>query len=229
MAPVASIAQVTDNSGRGDSQSLQSQTVHPDVANQSRETGNSDDQAELKHSSSVRLVARITGLSLDHAYWLCILLNFAVIVGAVAWASRKHLPAMFRNRTESIQKAMAEARKTSEDANRRLAEIEARLSQLGKEIDEMRAAAEQEAANEEERSKVAAIEDARRITDSAQQEIAAAARAARHDLTTYASDLAVSLARKQIHVDATTDEGLIQNFTQQLSGPGAPKMGQGST
>ena len=48
---------------------------------------------------------------------------------------------------------MAEARKTSEEANRRLADIEARLPDLGTEIEEMRVAAEKEAAAEEARIK----------------------------------------------------------------------------
>jgi F-type H+-transporting ATPase subunit b len=221
-------AQAADSSGNRRIESSDTQTASSDLAKQSRSAGSEDEQAEFKHSASVRLVARMTGLSLDHAYWLCVLLNFAVVAGAIAWASKKYLPAMFRNRTASIQHAMAEARKTSEEANRRLADIEARLSHLGSEIEEMRINVEKEAADEEARTKAAAIEDARRIVQSAEQEIAAAARAARRDLTAYAADLAVSLARKQIHVDAGTDQGLIQSFAQQLSDSGSG-TGQGSS
>src|SRR2546428_2615366 len=111
---------------------------------------------------------------------------------------------------------MDEARKASEEANRRLGDIEGRLSQLGVEIAEMRAAAEKEAAAEEARIKAAAEEDARKIVESAEQEIAAAAKSARRELTAYAADLAVSLAKKQIHVDTNTDRGLLRNFGQQL-------------
>lgn len=164
-------------------------------------------------------IAERTGLSLEQATWLGTLINFAVIAGAIIWASKKNLPAMFHNRTASIQRAMAEARKTSEEANHRLADIETRLSRLGTEIQEMRSAGEKEAANEEARIKAAAIEDAKRIVQSAEQEIGAAARTARRDLTAYAADLAVSLARKQIHVDAKTDQDLIRGFAQHLSDP----------
>ncbi len=164
-------------------------------------------------------IADRTGLSLKQATWLGTLLNFAIILGAIIWASKKYLPAMFQNRTASIQHAMAEARKTSEEANHRLADIETRLSRLGAEIQEMRSAGEKEAADEEARIKSAAVEDARRIVQSAEEEIAAAARAARRDLTAYAADLAVSLARKQIHVDAKTDQDLIRSFAQHLSDP----------
>jgi F-type H+-transporting ATPase subunit b len=224
----SSKAQMASPTGSSAARASDSQTASADLTEQSRKAGNEDEQAEFKHSSSVRLVARITGLGLDHAYWLCVLLNFAVVAGAIVWASKKHLPAMFRNRTASIQQAMAEARKTSEEADRRLADIESRLSRLGAEIEDMRAAAEKEAADEEERTKAAAIEDAKRIVESAEQEIAAAARTARRDLTAYAADLAVSLARKQIHVDAGTDQDLIRSFAKQLSEPSRGKT-QGSS
>src|SRR5436305_13768483 len=42
-----------------------------------------DEQAQFKHSASVQWVARVTGLSLDTAYWLCVLINFAVIAVAI--------------------------------------------------------------------------------------------------------------------------------------------------
>ena len=87
----------------------------------------------------------------------------------------------------------------------------------------MRATSEKEAAAEEERIKVAAEEDAHRIVESAEQEIAAAAKAARRELTAYAADLAVTLATKQIHVDAPTDQALVKNFANQLSNGGRRK------
>jgi F-type H+-transporting ATPase subunit b len=190
------------------------------LTKESREAAGEDDEGQFKHSASVQWVARLTGLDLEHAYWLCVLLNFAVIALAIFWVSKKNLPAAFRNRTASIQKAMEEARKASADANRRLAEIEARLSKLDVEINGMRVAAEQEAAEEEKRIIAATAEDARKIVESAEQEIAAATRLARRELTAYAAHLAVSLAKKQIHVDAAADQSLIRNFAQQLSGNG---------
>jgi F-type H+-transporting ATPase subunit b len=190
------------------------------LVKESRKAAGEDDEAQFKHSPSVQFVAKLTGLELEHAYWVCVLLNFVAIAAAIFWLSKKNLPGLFRNRTASIQKAMEEARKTSEDANRRLAEIEARLSRLDIEINGMRAAAEQEAAAEEQRIKAAAAEDARKIVESAEQEIAAAAKAARRELTAYAADLAVSLAKKQIRVDTTTDQALLRNFAHQLSANG---------
>ena len=205
-------------------------SLNSELAKQSREAAGEDDQEQFRHSGSVQFLARITGLSLEHAYWLSVLLNFAIVAGVIVWISKKNLPALFRDRTASIQKAMQEARKASEDANRRLSEIEVRLSRLDVEIGQMAAAAEKEAAAEEERIKAAAAEDARKIVESAEQEIAAAARAARRELTAHAADLAVSLAAKQIKVDTTTDQMLVRNFADELSATSngsGPKSGEG--
>ena len=182
-----------------------------------KESHEDDEQAQFRHSWMVQSVAKLTGLSLDNAYWLCMVLNFVIVAGAVVYFSKKNLPGMFRDRTASIQKAMQEARQASEDANRRLGEIETRLSRLDSEIAGMRATAEKEAVAEEARIKAAAEEDGRKIVESAEQEIAAAAKLARRELTNYAANLAVSLAARQIKVDPATDQALVQGFARELS------------
>lgn len=186
------------------------------IVRESREAAGEDDTDQFKKSESVRMVAKLTG-SLESAYWVCVVFNFAVIAAAILWFSRKNLPGLFRDRTASIQKAMAEARQASADASERLKNIEKRLAQLDGEIGAMRAAAENEAVAEEERIKAATAEEAHKIAEAAGQEIAAAAKSARRELTAYAADLAVTLARKQIHVDPATDQGLVRRFTDQLS------------
>jgi F0F1-type ATP synthase membrane subunit b/b' len=96
---------------------------------------------------------------------------------------------------------------------------------LDVEIGMMRDAAEKEAGAEEARIQAAVQDDARKMVESAQQEIASAAKTARRELTAYAADLAVALAQKQIHVDAATDQALVRRFSGELglseaSGPG---------
>jgi F-type H+-transporting ATPase subunit b len=175
-----------------------------------------DEMAEFKESASVRMIGRLTGLNLQQSYWLSVVLNFVVIGALIVWAGFKYLPGMFRDRSAAIQKAMQEAQMASEEARRRLADIESRLMKLDGEIGMMRDAAEKEGAAEEVRIQAAADEDARKIVLSAEQEVAAAVKAARRQLTAYAADLAVGLARKQIHVDAATDQSLVRNFAGQL-------------
>ncbi|MGB9106602.1 MAG: ATP synthase F0 subunit B [Terriglobales bacterium] len=188
--------------------------------------GEGEENAEFKQSPSVRFLARITGLSPRSAYWLAIALNFVVIAAAIIWFSRSKLPGMFRARSESIRKTMDEAQRASADAGRRLSEIEGRLSKLDSEIAAMRSQAEAEAAGEEQRIKAAAEEDARKIVESAGQEVEAAARLAQRDLKAYAAELAVSLAEKRIQVDAATDRALVESFVGQLGQNGDGKEGK---
>jgi F-type H+-transporting ATPase subunit b len=186
------------------------------LAKGTRQAAGEDETAQFKQSASVVWLSKLTGGNLQYAYWLAVLLNFAVIAAVLLWAGRKYLPGIFRARTEAIQRAMEQARRASEDANRRLSEIESRLSKLDDEISAMKASGEADLAAEETRIKAAAEEDARKIVESAQQEIAAAAKAARRDLTGYAADLAIALAKKQIHVDAGTDSSLVRSFADRL-------------
>ncbi len=178
--------------------------------------GEGSENAEFKQSASVRFLSRITGLKPQQAYWLAILLNFAVIAAAVIWFMRSKLPGLFRARTESIRKTMDEAQRASAEANRRLSEIENRLAKLDSEVAAIRAQAEADAAAEEQRIKAAAEEDARKIVESAAQEVEAASRLAQRELRSYAADLAISLAEKRIQVDATTDRALVDTFVGQL-------------
>jgi F-type H+-transporting ATPase subunit b len=208
----ASLKQASDDS-------LTPATPGRQLAHESREAAGEekDEMEEFKHSASVRLVSRITGLNLQQSYWLCFILNFAVIAALFVWAGRKYLPGMFRDRTAAIQRAMQEAQKASEEARRKLAEIETRLQKLDVEIGMMRDQAEKEGAVEEARIQTTAEEDARKIVASAEQEIAAAAKAARRQLTAHAAELAVGIAAKQIRVDAATDQALVRDFAAQLA------------
>src|SRR5208282_5078818 len=63
----------TDSAGADHSAS----TANAAVEKKSREAAE-DEQAQFKHSWMVQGVAKLTGLGLDQAYWLCAVLNFAI-------------------------------------------------------------------------------------------------------------------------------------------------------
>jgi F-type H+-transporting ATPase subunit b len=219
------LAQAQDQSSAAASTSEQKQaepehtSIGGELAKEEREATGAEEEehGNLKHSSMVKKLAKITGLS-DHAVHLvAISLNFAIIVFLVFWFGRKMVPGMLRSRSESIQRALEEARAASQEANRRLAEIENRLRQLDVEIGQMQANAEKEAEAEEARIKNAAEEDMRKVVEAAGQEIAAAAKQARRELTSHTADLAIALARKQINVDSNTDQVLVRSFAAKLS------------
>ena len=181
---------------------------------------------ELKFSPSVRWMSNLLHVTPAVGYWVGILFDFGVLALLIIVATKKNLPAMFRNRTKTIQQGIEEARKASEEANRRLADIQVRLSKLDLEVAEMRAAAEKEAVAEEQRIVAAAQEDTRRVVETAEAEIAAATKAARRELKAYVADLAVTLAEHRIHVDAATDQQLFRGFVSQLTEAGAPGSGK---
>lgn len=211
------LAQQKPEPARGNN-SEQNVSVGHELVHESREAAGEekDEMQEFKQSAAVRLIARLTGLDLQRSYWLCMITNFVVIAALFVWAGRKYLPGMFRDRTATIQKAMQEAQRASAEARQKLAGIEARLQKLDGEIAAIRDAAEKDVAAEVARIQAAAQEDARKILAAAELEIAAAAKAARRQLTAYAGDLAVALAQKQIRVDAATDQALVRNFGAQL-------------
>jgi len=174
----------------------------------------------VRHSPAVQWISRKSGLTVDQAYWLCIGINFAVVFIFIAVMLRKKLPGYFAGRTAAIQKGIEEARKMSEEARRRLTEVEGRLSRLDTDIAAMRSEAEENAKAEERRIQAASEEERRRIVTSAEQEISMAANAARRELKTYAAELAVDLAEKKIRVGKDADEALVRDFTARLGKDG---------
>jgi len=201
------------------------QPEHPSEAAKGEAKGENEEKAggaadAIRHSPVVKRIARLTGLSDDQVYWLCIGLNFAIIFLAIAALLRKKLPGFFSGRTATIQKGIEEARKMSEEARQRLSEVEGRLSRLDTEIAGMRREADENARAEEQRILAAGEEERRRIVAATEQEIAMAANSARRELKTYAAELAVELAEKKIRVSKDTDEALVRAFTAQLGKDG---------
>jgi F-type H+-transporting ATPase subunit b len=195
------------------------QTIAGELVKETREAAGEDEEehADLKHAKPVRWLARKIDWSVHGTHLLLSGLNFAIVAVIIFWAVRKFVPGMLRDRNASIQRSLEEARTASQDANRRLADIENRLRQLDVEIGQMQVTAEKEAAAEEGRIQKAAEEDVRKVVLAAEQEIAAAAKQARRDLTTHTAGLAIALARQQINVDSNTDQVLVRTFASGLA------------
>jgi F-type H+-transporting ATPase subunit b len=195
------------------------ETISGELIKETREASGEDEEenANLKHAKPVQWLARQINWSVHGTHLLLSGLNFAIIVVIVFWAVRKFVPGVLRGRSASIQRSLEEARAASQDANRRLADIENRLRQLDVEIGQMQTSAEKESAAEEVRIKKAAEEDVRKVVVAAEQEIAAAAKQARRELSTHTAGLAIALARQQIHVDTNTDQVLVRTFASGLA------------
>src|ERR1700733_6546735 len=191
----------------------------PTIKTKDEEKAKEEEDA-VRHSPAIKYIAGKTGLTAGQAYWGCVGLNFSVVFGTIVVMLRKRLPGYFTGRTSTIQKGIEEARKASEEARVRLADVEGRLSRLDAEIAAMKREADENAKAEEQRILAAGEEERRRIVVSAEQEIEMTANAARRELKSYVSELAIELAEKKIRVNKDTDEALVRAFTAQMGKDG---------
>jgi F-type H+-transporting ATPase subunit b len=130
------------------------------------------------------------------------------------------LPKLFRSRSETLEKELVSARQATEDANRTLAEVEARLLRLDSEIDGIRRQVEQESVEDEKRIHAALEAERERIIASAEQEITATQAAAQRDLKKFAANLAIDNAMRRIQLSNDTDRALVREFGKSLKNSG---------
>ena len=178
---------------------------------------NSEEEAYL-HSSTVQAIARVLQVKTETAANIFQIFNSTIIIGAIVWFLIKVLPKTFRKRSETIQKDLIDARTTTEEANKRLSVVEARLARLDSEIDAIRKQAELDNLEDEKRIKASLEEERKRIIESAEHEIEAFGSAAQRDLKRFAADLAVDRALQRIHLSADADRILVKNFAADLAG-----------
>ncbi|HEX5432065.1 MAG TPA: ATP synthase F0 subunit B [Bryobacteraceae bacterium] len=144
--------------------------------------------------------------------------NFAILVIGLGYLCAKYLPPFFRSRTESIQRGIVEAQQMKHDAERRAAEMDARMNALGSEIEKFRTQAHAEMEREGERIREETAVQIGKLERQAEVEIESAGKSARRELRSYASDLALDLAEQRIRarLDASTEAALIDNFLDDL-------------
>jgi F-type H+-transporting ATPase subunit b len=175
---------------------------------------------QYRHSSVVQAIARFAHLSTEATAQIIEDLNSGVLIVAIAFALWKFLPKLFRTRTETLQKDLIAARLATEEANRKLAEVEARLLRLDSEIGSIRQQVEQESIEDEKRIHATLEAERERVIASAEQEIAAVQAAAQRDLKKFAADLAIDHAMRRIQLSNDTDRALVREFGKSLKNSG---------
>jgi F0F1-type ATP synthase membrane subunit b/b' len=149
--------------------------------------------------------------------------NFVLLMAGLGYLVAKSVPAMMKSRTDDIQKGIAEAQKVKLDAEKRAAEMEARLAKLGAEIEAFKVQAKGEMEREGQRILEQTAAHAKKLEAQAAAEIESAGKAARASLKQYAADLSLDLAaqRIQARLDSNTDAGLVDNFLADLKHQGS--------
>jgi len=153
-------------------------------------------------------------------------LNFLIIFLGIVIPVARFLPRTMRRRSQNLKLRLEQARKTTADANSRLSAVEAQLSHLDDEIAKIRTQMEEESKQDELRIRASIEEEKQRIIASAEQEISAAAAHAQRGLRTFAANLAVDQAARQLILTPETDRALISEFISETTRNGGAPGGR---
>ncbi len=148
--------------------------------------------------------------------------NFAILAIGAGYLMGKHLPAYFKMRSADIQKDITDAQETKRSAEKRAAEMDARLATLGAEIEKFRVQSKVEMEQESGRIRQETAHQIEKLQKQAEQEIESAGKLATRELREYAAKLALDLAEQRIRtrLDANTEAGLVDDFTKDLQQQG---------
>lgn len=147
--------------------------------------------------------------------------NFIVLVVGLGYLVVKNAGPFFDARSKKIREDMAQADEMWKAAEARTAEVERKLATLESEIAAFRNESQVEALNETKRMKLQTAAEIARIKEHAEQEIAAAGKAARLELQRYSAHLAIGLAADKARGRMTGDaqDALVREFVRDLENP----------
>jgi F-type H+-transporting ATPase subunit b len=150
--------------------------------------------------------------------WVFRWLNFAIVFGTIVYFAVKKGGPYFRRTAAEIAQKIEEGTRAREAAAARRREIEAKLANLDKEIEQMRAEAKRAGETDAQRVRALSRQEADKIELAAQAEIVATERAARLELKAVAARLAVERAESLLQKELTpeTETGLFKAFVAEL-------------
>jgi F-type H+-transporting ATPase subunit b len=213
--PLGAIAQQPSSASKGSPANANSVDKTIDKSGGTESAG--EDENVYRHTPMVRSLARLFHLDVETTARLFEFFNFAIIALAIVIPLVRIVPKVIRKRSETLRHDLDSARKLTEDANSRLRAIEGKLAKFDEEIAGIRAHVEEESKNDEARIKATIEEESGRLVAAAEQEIAIAAAQAKRGLRSFAADLAIEQAAKQLVLTAETDRALIAEFVGDLT------------
>jgi F-type H+-transporting ATPase subunit b len=144
--------------------------------------------------------------------------NFALLTGGLVYLLRRPFGTYLSRRGDQIRHDLTTAARTTEEAKAQVAAIDAKLTQLPREIEHLRERGREEIAAEEARIRREADAEQQRLIDHARREIELQLRTAKRDLVTHAADLAVQVARAKIAGQMTAEDQrrLVDRYIEQV-------------
>lgn len=132
--------------------------------------------------------------------------NLVLFFGLVWWLLKKPLATFFGERRAEVAKTLERAEENRRRAEALAAELSARLSQIETELSNLKAAAKRDAEAEHAALLAQAEDESGRILARTKGEIDSHVRHARSELTGYAGDLALEIARDLLVRQVTAED-----------------------
>jgi F-type H+-transporting ATPase subunit b len=132
--------------------------------------------------------------------------NLVFFLGLLWYFLRKPVAEFFGSRRTEVAKALAKAEDDTRRAEALAAELAKRLAQIETELSNLRESARRDAEAEHAALLKQTEEDAARVLARASTDVDNRVRAARAELTAYAGDLAVEVAREILAKNVTPDD-----------------------
>jgi F-type H+-transporting ATPase subunit b len=149
-------------------------------------------------------------------------INFIVFVAIMIYILRNKIGIgkVFDDRAVAIRKELDKAKIEKEEAERKLAEVEARMSRLDEEVAQMRAEADLEAEREATRIREAATLEAEKIKLMTAREIEGAMKEARAELRAFVADNSVAMAEAIIRRELKPEDNskILNKYVEELRG-----------
>ena len=133
-------------------------------------------------------------LGLPYPFWQT--LNLFGFIALLVWLLRKPLVQFFENRRLGVAEMLRKAEEDRDRAQAVAREVGERLVKIETQIEALRVHAREQAEAEEKEIAARAVEETERVAARTRAELDARVRSARNELTAYAADLAVELARE---------------------------------
>ncbi len=143
-------------------------------------------------------------LGLPYPFWQT--LNFLGFIALLVWLLRKPLVQFFESRRLGVAEMLRKAEEDRDRAQAVAREVGERLVKIETEIEALRVHAREQAEAEEKEIAARAVEETERVAARTRAELDARVRSARNELTAYAADLAVELARELVVKNVTPDD-----------------------
>ena len=149
--------------------------------------------------------------------------NFAILAIGLGYLMGKNLPGVFSSRTKDIQQGITEAQQMKQDAEKRSAEMDARLNSLGSDIEKFRTQSAAEMQQEGDRISRETAAQIKKIEQQATVEIESVGKTARRQLKEYAAELALGLAEERLRtqINGAEESKLVDDFVKDLERQGS--------